>query len=141
MGDGKIETYGCLLSSLAIMLSRDIPGIDPSALNRYLRQNSGYTRGNLIVFARIDSYPASSFRFHSREDFSLGAIKSYLDRGWGVIAGFAGGSHWVYVLGYTGGGEALSDYAYHDPGYNGRDQVFSPAQVPVTLRIFSRPGA
>ena len=136
MGDSTMDRYGCLVSALAMMLSLRDSEVTPGSLNRFLRNSGGYVNGNAVVFGALERYPGAGLKFISRERFSLEAMKRYLDGGYQVIAGYPGGVHWVYVLGYEGDGSRLPLYRFHDPGRAGADLRFSSSAPPDSLRVF-----
>jgi len=105
-GPHTIGKIGCAMSSAA-----NIIRWTPSALNKKLKSNGGYS-GNLIIWGKV---PGISF-------VKFDTIKDGLFKNYHVIANLGG--HFVLLTGVKSSGQ----YYSHDPGKS-RNPVYSKSQI------------
>ncbi len=119
---GTISNGGCVLSCLSMLLNAEAsnPRITPDKLNRWLKQNQGYS-GNLMrweIPAKFDGarigleLVAKSDRYNDWQFLS-----DELAKGNKVIVRISGRrSHWVLVVKQDGTPNKASSYIVNDPG-------------------------
>ena len=124
--NSTIGGYGCLITSVSMMLKYFGFDTDPSRLNKLLIANGGYHEGNLFVWNSLKVfYPPVTFGY--RYDYAaLDKIDEQLAAGRPAIiqvdfvpSTSAIDEHWVLVVGKQG-----SDYIINDPR-DGKQHKFS----------------
>lgn len=124
---GTIGAVGCLITSVASMLTDAGHPIKPDTLNAWLIQNGGYVDGNKFVFASIDKLGVTKYTTRidcpatpapmSQLDAEIAASNFVIIK---VDNGYPPDYHWVR---YLGGGK-MADPWYGDiasivPRYHG----------------------
>jgi hypothetical protein len=116
MGTSLVDTItssGTALTAVAMLLSTEDPAVTPKSLNAWLTVNGGYIIDDILIFAKIDDYPGSSYVYQARVPFTASALKAELDHGNPVIFSFGnGGQAYGVVLSYVGDGSDLAQFAY-----------------------------
>ena len=112
-GGKTICDQGGAISSLAMLLDDcdyDLYGsnVNPGTLNRWLKENNGYTNGKDVIWSRTDSL-STGVKFVTVTS-GVDSIKNYLDRGDAAILKVSTEPHYVLGYGYTG-----STYYVLDP--------------------------
>ena len=112
-----IGKSGCAIACLTSLLKANGADVDPAKLNTFLKNNSGYSSGCLLIWSACSSYPNSSMTFNGTIDYSLASIKKEIDKGIPVIVNvmISGVNHFVIATGYTGIGVSTSDFSTLDP--------------------------
>ena len=133
-GGKTICDLGGAVSSLAMILDdcdQDLYGFDvnPGSLNKWLKENNGFTNGNQIVWSRTDSLTNGvKYVTVTSSDTS---IKYYLDLGDAALLRVSNEPHYVLGYGYTG-----STYFVLDPRNVRRS--YKTSEV-IEAVIYSRP--
>ncbi len=130
-GKGTLADYGCLLTSISMVLNYYGSSLTPESLNRFLTKNNGYleafddTTGESMgkILPIWDKVIQSSDQIQSLKRASyrsipanIPQIKEYLDQGIPVLAETrrpGGIYHFVVLTGYTSGEEV--DFLIEDP--------------------------
>jgi len=133
-----ICSAGCLMSSAAMALNTAGNNqINPSSLNKWLTENSGYVQGDLFVWASIERWGVTFKGF-----ISNGQIKDYIDAGFVVILNVNNGGHWVLATGYNGDSINVNDPGYSVSSYslsevvNGNTGVYTINKLPNFVNNF-----
>jgi hypothetical protein len=113
-----IGSAGCAITAIAMAGARSVSNFNPASLNTYLKNNSGYSSGCLVIWsaaANIDG--TGGFTFHGTGSIGSAAnLKSLIDGNKFVIAKSGRfSSHWGIIIGYNNLGSTLSDFYYLDP--------------------------
>jgi hypothetical protein len=112
-----IGTQGCAMTAMSMGLRHSGANVDPRGLNNWLRNQSGYSQGCLIIWSAAANYPGSGLVWGGTGTLSsASALKNALDTNKLVIAmskRFA--SHFGVIRGYDGSGGNWSDFYYWDP--------------------------
>lgn len=113
-----IGSAGCAITAIAMAGARSVTNFNPASLNTYLKNNSGYSSGCLVIWsaaANIDG--PGGFTFHGTGSIGSAAnLKSLIDGNKFVIAKSTRfSSHWGIIIGYNNLGSTLSDFYYLDP--------------------------
>jgi len=107
-----ICSAGCAMSSLAMYLTTRGHEFTPHSLNEWLKGNSGYASGDLLVWSAADKLGLS---YQGQEhDVSVDVLTAGLEKCHGIIANVRDGSHWVLLTSHAGG----DSFNVHDPGFN-----------------------
>jgi len=141
MGSSETDTIaeaGALITSVAMMLSTDVPTIDPGVLNEYLTDNGGYVSEDLFLYNSVDSYPGSSYAFLETRSFSLADLKAELDLGNPVPVLVKSATHWALAVGYIERGSAYEDFVLADPGTEAYPWYLAESDTPSKLAIYHR---
>lgn len=124
---GTIGSVGCLITSIASMLTDAGKTYTPDTLNSWLVQNGGYVSGNLFVYASVDKLGMTQFKTRidcpttaapiSQLDAEIAASNFVLVK---VNNGLPPDYHWVR---YIGEGKMIDpwygDIATITPRYKG----------------------
>jgi len=124
-GPATICRAGCLMSSVASMVTGCGKNFDPAAMNNWLKSHGGF-QGDGYIWAPLS---ALGFNF---QGFVHGtaAVKAAFASGKRVILNVRGGHHWVLAVHDTGSG-----FKVNDPGDFGTD--FYPYDQIVTAGVYS----
>mmetsp|Transcript_5667 Transcript_5667/g.8605 ORF Transcript_5667/g.8605 Transcript_5667/m.8605 type:complete len:197 (+) Transcript_5667:90-680(+) len=107
-----ICSAGCAMTSVAMILHTKGSGKDPSSLNKWLKNNGGYSGGCNIYWGSVDALGYTTFM--GKQKASESEICNGLAKGHGIVANVHGGSHWVLLTACKGNGV----YYVNDPGYS-----------------------
>ena len=121
-----IGGYGCLITSVSMMLRHLGFDTDPARLNTLLKNNGGFHSGNLFVWGSLSAlYPGVKFAYRYSGS-ATDKINASLAAGMPVIVHVdynpstpAIDEHWVLVVGRQG-----DDYIINDPK-DGKQLLFS----------------
>lgn len=98
---------GCLVTSVSMALVGTGRKYDPGALNKWLKNNNGYS-GNLFIWASVNKL---GMKFEKK--VGRNAVKAELKKGRVVIINVRNGGHWVLATGHSG-----DNINVNDPGYS-----------------------
>jgi hypothetical protein len=113
-----IGSAGCAITAIAMAGARSVSNFNPASLNTYLKNNSGYSSGCLVIWSAAANIDGSGgFTFHGTGSIGSAAnLKSLIDGNKFVIAKSGRfSSHWGIIIGYNNLGSTLSDFYYLDP--------------------------
>lgn len=139
---------GCLVVAIAALMVHsgcaDENGVDPGKLCTYLSNNGGFTSNGELYWGKVngavDGFSLASWGVDlsgSRYD-KVAQIKSYLDRGYYVVASVGYGAHWVAVDSADGDG----NINIFDPAYSYSKLFGNYSDAGVTrIALFSGNGS
>ena len=95
-----ICSAGCAVTSVAMILKYYGVPTDPGELNNYLRDNSGYASGCLIIWDKADDRSGGSVIYAGRYDSNIpNQVTWEIDHGYPCVGGLNG--HFVVITGYS----------------------------------------
>ena len=142
----NIGSYGCALTSAAMILNYYQISIDPGELNDALKENSGFSKETLgdIIWEKVPDIKGAesvTLLYNSQNEYesqpaNLDKINSYLKMGYPVIAKVYSkkmqNDHWVVIKGYaTTTGSTV--YTINDPL---SDSTLGGAQTQIPNTVY-----
>lgn len=103
---------GCAMTSVAMILATRGVQTNPSILNSWLNNNSGYADGCDIYWGIVDDFGKTSYQ--GMETASYSTVCAGVAAGHGVVANVRDGTHWVLITGCS----SPNLYNVNDPGFN-----------------------
>ena len=119
------------MSSMAMFMQPKVSiagaSITPKNLNAWLKKNGGYASGNLFVWGSVGKLGLSYVGKVSDKN----TMKSYIDKGYGVILNVKNGGHWVLAHGHTAAGFTVNDPGATKTSYTNAEVVGAGVYRPI----------
>lgn len=114
-----IQSHGCAMTCMAMLLHAHGQDVTPQILNSYLKENSGYTSSGEILWNIAGDFGSSTVGNLQFSNFDYQVIRTQIEDSNPVIIQVKmddpDDSHFVIITGYEDGGDEPKDFYIIDP--------------------------
>ena len=112
-----IKSAGCAISAIAMAMASRATNLNPASLNTWLANNSGYSSGCLVKWARAADFDGpQGATYVGSGSVSVSNLKSNIDAGrYLVVKSTRFPTHYAVIVGYDNQGSRIGDFFYYDP--------------------------